>query len=190
MDIGELQRQVEYKFAPEPLIAIQALANTYAFEADEELLSDPDAARKWLLDSGLATAETTVSVTEWQQLIDLRKAVRSQLEANLTGEPDSAADTGLRKLAEQHPVTFKVGERGELELDVEPVESVGAVTAQMIGIIFQAQRQDQWRRLKVCASDECRWAFYDSSRNRGGTWCKMETCGNRINNRRYRQRTG
>ena len=29
---------------------------------------------------------------------------------------------------------------------------------------------------------------YDSSRNRGGTWCQMEVCGNRIKNRHYRER--
>jgi len=38
------------------------------------------------------------------------------------------------------------------------------------------------------ASDDCRWAFYDSSKNRGGTWCRMEECGNRVKNRRYRDR--
>ncbi|MQA73422.1 MAG: hypothetical protein GEU88_03545 [Solirubrobacterales bacterium] len=59
----------------------------------------------------------------------------------------------------------------------------------MVGIVFCAQLESQWSRLKVCASDECRWAFFDSSRNRGGTWCQMETCGNRIKSRAYRRRT-
>ena len=31
-------------------------------------------------------------------------------------------------------------------------------------------------------------AFFDSSRNRGGSWCRMEVCGNRIKNRHYRRR--
>ena len=54
MDVAELQRQVEYKFAPEPLLAIQGLANTYSFEDDEERLSDPEATRRWLVETGLA----------------------------------------------------------------------------------------------------------------------------------------
>ena len=58
----------------------------------------------------------------------------------------------------------------------------------MVGIVFEAQLEGNWARLKVCASDECRWSFWDSSRNQGGTWCKMETCGNRIKNRAYRRR--
>ena len=42
----------------------------------------------------------------------------------------------------------------------------------MVGIVFAAQLESEWPRLKICASDECRWAFYDSSRNRSGTWCQ------------------
>ena len=71
-----------------------------------------------------------------------------------------------------------------------PAKSIDGVIAQLIGIIFQAQLEGEWPRLKICASDECRWAFFDSSRNRGGTWCQMEVCGNRIKNRAYRRRKG
>ncbi|GAB6899137.1 CGNR zinc finger domain-containing protein [Kineosporia succinea] len=47
-----------------------------------------------------------------------------------------------------------------------------------------------WRRLKLCASDDCRWAFHDTSRSGGGRWCSMEVCGNRHKTRAYRQRRG
>ncbi|MGH2963155.1 MAG: CGNR zinc finger domain-containing protein, partial [Solirubrobacterales bacterium] len=58
----------------------------------------------------------------------------------------------------------------------------------LVGVAFQAQVEGQWERLKLCRNDECRWAFFDSSRNRGGTWCEMSVCGNRIKNRHYRRR--
>lgn len=45
-----------------------------------------------------------------------------------------------------------------------------------------------WNRLKLCSSADCRWAFYDTSRNGGGRWCSMEVCGNRHKTRAYRQR--
>ena len=35
---------------------------------------------------------------------------------------------------------------------------------------------------------DCRWAFYDRSHSGAGAWCDMATCGNRIKNRRLRQR--
>jgi predicted RNA-binding Zn ribbon-like protein len=47
---------------------------------------------------------------------------------------------------------------------------------------------DTWRRLKVCASDRCRRAFYDRSRARSGKWCSMRACGNRAKQRAWRGR--
>ena len=32
------------------------------------------------------------------------------------------------------------------------------------------------------------WAFYDRSRNHGGTWCDMASCGNKLKNREFRAR--
>ena len=55
-------------------------------------------------------------------------------------------------------------------------------------IIRDAQGDGTWARLKACANDECQWAFYDQSRNRGGTWCKMAVCGNNLKNREFRAR--
>ncbi|HLQ53765.1 MAG TPA: CGNR zinc finger domain-containing protein [Streptosporangiaceae bacterium] len=43
-------------------------------------------------------------------------------------------------------------------------------------------------RLKACRNPDCRWAFYDRTQSRAGAWCDMATCGNRIKNRRLRQR--
>jgi predicted RNA-binding Zn ribbon-like protein len=40
----------------------------------------------------------------------------------------------------------------------------------------------------ACANDDCQWAFYDRSRNHGGTWCDMATCGNKLKNRDFRAR--
>jgi predicted RNA-binding Zn ribbon-like protein len=187
VDVAELERQVEYKFAPGPLIAVQALANTFAFEPGEERLADPQSAREWLLASDLATEEVRVDEVEWRKLLALRSAVRDLIEANLDGDPRAAA-AEVRALAREHPVVLAVGEGGELGTDLAPVASVEAFVSQVLGIVLQAQIAGTWERLKVCASDECRWAFYDASRNRGGTWCNMKTCGNVIKNRAYRER--
>ena len=54
--------------------------------------------------------------------------------------------------------------------------------------IHDAQVVGTWPRLKVCANDTCRWAFYDASRNRTGAWCSMAECGNRAKAQRFRSR--
>jgi len=44
-------------------------------------------------------------------------------------------------------------------------------------------------RVKECASDDCRWLFLDTSKNRSRQWCSMETCGNVAKVRRFRERS-
>jgi predicted RNA-binding Zn ribbon-like protein len=55
-------------------------------------------------------------------------------------------------------------------------------------VVRDAQVDGTWSRLRLCANEECRWAFYDRSRNGAGLWCRMEVCGNRLKNRRLRAR--
>jgi predicted RNA-binding Zn ribbon-like protein len=188
MDVTELQRQVEQKFAPGALLAVQALANTYDFEEDEELLADPAATREWLLRSGLATDALEVGAAEHERLLEFRGVVRSMLESNL--HPDGVA-VDLKALGRFTGlgVPLAVGPDGELELDLEPAADVDTVIAQMLGSIHAAQLAGDWPRLKICNADDCRWAFFDSSKNRRGQWCSMEVCGNRTKNRRYRARS-
>lgn len=45
-------------------------------------------------------------------------------------------------------------------------------------------------RLRTCANEECRWAFYDTSRTGRRKWCDMASCGNRAKARRHRERRG
>ena len=42
--------------------------------------------------------------------------------------------------------------------------------------------------MKICAAEDCLWAYYDHSKSRTGRWCAMETCGNRHKTRRYRRK--
>ena len=54
--------------------------------------------------------------------------------------------------------------------------------------VAEAVRDRSWQRVKACRADDCRWAFYDRSRNRSGVWCDMAVCGNRAKVRAYRRR--
>jgi len=44
------------------------------------------------------------------------------------------------------------------------------------------------QRIKLCASEPCRWLFLDESKNGRRRWCDMAVCGNRAKARRYRER--
>ena len=45
----------------------------------------------------------------------------------------------------------------------------------------------EWWRLKICAFDECEWAYYDQSKNRSRSYCEYG-CGNKLKTRAYRAR--
>jgi len=188
MNVDELTRLVDAKPAPLPLLAVQAFANTIDLETESDLLGSTAAFRDWLQDSELAIPDVAVSRDDLGGARRLRETIRALLLANAEGRVDSAAATVLRAEVTDRPVYLAADLDGRLDLDLAPVESVEDFISDMIGITFRAQIEDEWRRLKLCRNDACRWAFYDSSRNRGGTWCQMEVCGNRIKNRHYRQR--
>jgi predicted RNA-binding Zn ribbon-like protein len=185
MNVAELEELIEYKFAPGPLLAVQGFANTYSFENEEELLPDPDTARDWLVRTGLGAPGLEVSEEELEELVELRALIRSMLEANLSGdgEVDAAA---LAHFTSSRRVPIAAAAGGGIEIDLEPAETVEVLVGQLLGVAMAARLEGTWERLKICAADNCRWAFYDSSRNRGGHWCSMELCGNREKNRRYR----
>ena len=187
MNSEVLEELIEYKFAPGPLLAVQGFANTHSYENDEELLRDPESSRKWLAEAGLIEADAEISAEDQEELLELRTAVRALLNANHDDAVDGDGVEALGHLAAKHPVKFEVKPTGGVTLNLAPAPSAGDLIAQTIGIISQAQERDEWRRLKICPASDCRWAFYDSSKNRGGTWCRMEVCGNRNKNRKYRQ---
>ena len=54
--------------------------------------------------------------------------------------------------------------------------------------MLKAEAEGTWERLKACRNEDCRWAFYDVSKNRSGSWCDMAVCGARHKMRAYRKR--
>ena len=60
--------------------------------------------------------------------------------------------------------------------------------AVVVGDYLAVRARDEWPRIKVCGSPDCRWAFVDGTRNRSRRWCDMAGCGNRAKNRAWRHR--
>jgi predicted RNA-binding Zn ribbon-like protein len=106
-------------------------------------------------------------------------ALRGGLRAALTGGPEVAetlADFPLRLAPDPAGRLRIVAASGVAGLDAI-VETVATSVA-----------DGGWNRLKLCSAEDCRWAFYDTSRNGGGRWCSMGACGNRHKTRAYRRR--
>lgn len=178
----------ESKPAPGPLLRVQALVNTVELPAGPDRLADPDDARPWLVDQGLLTPDAALSDPHLQLLRDVREALRTLLLRNGGGPTPTEAELApLRKVAAGGTARADFDADGAVRLAVAG-DSVAERLLELLLIVRDAQRDGSWARLKVCANDECRWAFYDRSRNHGGTWCEMSTCGNKLKNREFRAR--
>src|SRR6185503_12492432 len=60
------------------------------------------------------------------------------------------------------------------------------VRGRLVSVAVTAMLDGSWERLKACRN--CRWAFFDESKNRSARWCSMSLCGNRLKTRAYRRR--
>ncbi|MGV9801268.1 CGNR zinc finger domain-containing protein [Mycobacterium sp. NPDC003449] len=178
----------ETKPAPPPLDRIQALLNTVELPDGPDRLADPADAAPWLLDHGLLAGATGPTGEDLTFLRDVREALRAMLVHNGGGPaPDPAGLTPLRRIAAGATARAGLGPDGRVELSAAG-ETVTERLVELLLVLRDAQRDGTWARLKACANDECRWAFYDRSRNHGGTWCDMSGCGNKLKNREFRAR--
>ena len=68
-----------------------------------------------------------------------------------------------------------------------PADGVDGALARIGLAAHDSVAAEVWWRLKICAFDECEWAYYDHSRNRSRSYCEYG-CGNKLKTRAYRAR--
>jgi predicted RNA-binding Zn ribbon-like protein len=177
----------EGKPAPMPLLMVQAFLNTRYFEGDSDLLSDPETAQPWFVDTQLLPRTAPVTAAELEVARSMRESIRGLLFRR--GEAHGArALRPLRELADAHIACLTVDDQGRLRLDNPHHNDLSDGMFDLLLIVRNAQEHGSWSRLKVCGNPECRWVFYDRSRNQQGRWCEMTVCGNRLKNRAFRAR--
>ena len=179
----------ETKPAPMPLLVVQSFVNTWDGDHGSDLLLDPAAARDWLNRAGLWSADRAPDPAELDLARGVREGIRAMLVAN-GGGPQPTPDSlqAMQAVARDSRLAPHVGPGGQVSLAAEPAGQVEAGLLALLLVIRDAQHDGGWHRLKACGNPDCRWAFYDRSHGRAGAWCDMATCGNRIKNRRLRQR--
>ncbi|MGB3481450.1 MAG: CGNR zinc finger domain-containing protein [Mycobacterium sp.] len=176
----------ETKPAPGRLAEVQALINTRDVETGADLLTDIDSAQRWLTDNGLATG--VVTRPDIVAVVAVREALRALILEN-GGGPTPGEDElhGLRAVMARSAAHATLGADGMVR--VEPAaDTVDGRLLSLLLVVRDAQADGSWSRLKACGNPDCRWAFYDRSRNHGGTWCDMTGCGNKLKNRDFRAR--
>ncbi len=145
--------------------------------ADDRLTS-PHALSDWLAEHDLAPAGTKVRAVDLTAAVALRTALRRSLRRG-SGTSSPLVDHPLRLTADTSSGELRLAAcSGAPWLDTI-VETVATNVA-----------RGDWKRMKLCDAQDCRWAFHDTSRSGRGRWCDMGVCGNRHKTRAYRERQG
>jgi predicted RNA-binding Zn ribbon-like protein len=128
---------------------------------------------------------------EWKQLNDLRALMRRIVErADRGGTPARGDVSQLNDVIRAVPVSRVLEHTGaRFELQLVPARRGWRwVRAEIAAALGELLAGDDAGRIKVCDNEECRFAFYDGSRNRSRRWCSHTTCGNRNKVQAFRAR--
>lgn len=171
---------------PESAELIMDFVNTYDLFNDADELATTEDVAAWFVARGLLVPGVELNEAGAAQLREVREALRSILLGHNDGPvPEAAVDT-LNRAAESSRLCIQFTPEGS----VLACQSTGADAAisRVIAAVHMAMTDDSWDRLKACRREDCRWVFYDQSRNRSKTWCAMGVCGNRTKAEKFRKR--
>jgi predicted RNA-binding Zn ribbon-like protein len=133
--------------------------NTLDVEDGSDALDDREGFRSWAAGHGVAPGDAGET-----------KRVRDALRAVIDGESASLPPIELETIC------------GERSVGLSARTAAEAAVASSVILSIQGKLE----RVKLCGADDCRWAFFDQSRNGSRTWCSMGVCGNRQKARTYR----
>lgn len=187
----ELQERIDETLreadAPGRLRLVQAFLNTLDVDEDVELLGSPEAAARCFRAFGVLGDEEALSDADVARARVFREALRGLAYAhNGHEEALTEARATLGEESERLRLAVHLDEAGDTALRATG-SGIDATLGAFLAIVHEARLEGTWERIKACPEETCRWAFYDSSRNRSGRWCGT-TCGNRAKVRAYRAR--
>jgi predicted RNA-binding Zn ribbon-like protein len=175
------------KPAPGTLALVQDFVNTRNYFRGGDLLGNADEATARLVERGLLEETEHLGEAERRRLVDFREELRGLLLAH-NAVPGVDAES-LNDLTSSAALRVRFGPDGRP--DLEPAAGDGLVeqiVGRLLAEVVRAEAEGRWERLKACRNEGCRWAFYDASKNRSGSWCNMDVCGARHKMRAYRER--
>lgn len=181
-------------YAPAPLEPVRRFVNTRDIDAGEDALTTPAHLATWATGAGFAEAGVRFSRADLDLARRAREGLRALLLANNHQHipADVPAIRDLDDIAARAPLRATFTDQDPHGLRPASARPIEVVLAGLIAIVVTASADGSWSRLKACRADTCQWAFYDKSKNRSGTWCSMNGCGNLAKQRAYtaRRRTG
>ena len=154
---------------------VLAFLNTIDVQQETDVLADPGRYRDWAVGLGLEPPPDEPGSGSIAPVSAVRDALRAAVV--------DGRDPGTVRLGAGSAGLIRVQLSGGVPTLVagDPLGAVLAAAARLAVL-------GDWDRVKICPAEDCRWAFFDHSRNRSRTWCSMRVCGNRTKARNWRER--
>jgi len=183
----KLKRWIGSKPAPDDLLVVQAFINSADLDHGTDDIASPAQLRAWLRGLDLIDASAPVNESDVAAAIAAREALRDLVLANNGGKASPNALETLNRAVRCAQLSPRFGSASTAVLEPRAPGVDGAI-GRILASVFDSMESGQWARLKACPADSCKWAFYDETKNRSGTWCAMSVCGNRAKARSFRKR--
>jgi predicted RNA-binding Zn ribbon-like protein len=157
----------------------------------DDMTADSDVA-EWLGSHGMLHERNGQRVESCTDGLDrareVRQALRSVVDSTAAGTPpDADAVATLNAvLASRIVPMLELGPDGIRTGHRHLGDAVDSALALLVEPIVRELAKGRPERFRICANEECRWAFYDSSPTGRRRWCDMRTCGNQAKVARHR----
>jgi len=124
----------------------------------------------------------------FRALADLREFLRGVAENLAAGRALSASDLRTLNAALMVPARQKLFQhQNGFRTELFPVRSGWPwILSRIAASLGDTLTRYDGERVKICANDGCRWAYYDVTKGSTRRWCNDRTCGNRDRVRRAR----
>ena len=170
---------------PPEIDLVRTFVNTVDVEDGTDALRTTADLTAWLREHAALEPDARADRATLALALRLRDALRADLESHHTGADTGGVEAELDAICGALPLRYVSGP----EVIAPHGRGAPAALAAVLAASTRSRILGSWSRLKICPADDCRWAFYDESRNRSRRWCSMEVCGNRSKVRAFRDRT-
>jgi len=122
------------------------------------------------------------------KLKSFRRSLRDVAQALSAGSEPGAREIAQINAAMDVPVRQKLVRRPNgSRVEIEPVHpDWDWVVSRIAASAAEAVVAGSQSRIKICANNDCRWAFHDPTKAKTKRWCSDTSCGNRARVRRAR----
>lgn len=155
--------------------------------------SDPLLDQQWVkefIERWHLPAQQRVSTDQANELVSLRTLLGEVVTAIATNAviPSNTLEQ-INAHLRSTPLHYELGRQGaDVKVTLDPVlaDWSGVLRGIVLSFAVFVSEHDP-RRIRECQNPECRWVFYDETKNASRKWCG-NTCASLVKVRRFRER--